>query len=82
MAINRCEEKVKMKYVLKTFLCANKGKKYTAKEIYTFIVDNKLNSKGTELNRSAISRLVKSDTYVLSDVKMEKIKGRTYFWVD
>jgi len=71
-----------MKYVLKTFLCANKGKKYTAKEIYTFIVDNKLNSKGTELNRSAISRLVKSDTYVLSDVKMEKIKGRTYFWVD
>lgn len=81
--VTKCHEKVKMKYVLKTFLCCNKGKKFTAKEIVNFILENKLNSSNSELNRSAITRLIKSDVYILRDVKCEKEDGHpTLFWVE
>ena len=81
--VTKCEEKVKMKYVLKTFLCCHRGKKFTAKQITDFILENKLNSRNSELNRSAISNLIRSDVYILRDVKYEKRNGRpTKFWVE
>lgn len=78
---HRCSEQVKMKYVIKTFLCCNKGKKFTAKQICKFILDNKLSSRDSELNRSSIARLIKSDVYILSDVHIEKKGNLNYYFI-
>lgn len=79
----KCNEKVKMKYVIKTFLCANKGKKYTSRQLCNFIVKNKLNSKNSYINPSAVTRLISSDTYLLRDVMMEKDKDshKMIYWI-
>ena len=81
----RLNEKIKTKYIIKTFLCCNKGKKFTARQITDFIVGNKLNSNTSEVHYNAISRLIRGDQYpnsVLSDVKVEKIKGRNYYYME
>ena len=82
--VRKCDEKVKMKYVIKTFLSCNRGKRFSAKEICEFIVGNGLNSRNSELNRSAIAHLIKSDVYILSDVRMERVNGsgRLLYWVE
>lgn len=78
----RMNEKVKTKYIIKTLLCCNKGKKFSTKDICNFIIENKLHSRNTEINQNAIARLIKADQIpnsVLTDVKIEKIKGKNYY---
>lgn len=79
------DEKTKAKYVIKTFLCCNKGRKFTAREICNFIVENKLNRSNTSIHYNAIARLIKEDKYpnhILSNVKVEKNKGRNYYYIE
>ena len=40
------KDKEKVKLIVKTFLCANKGKWYSSKELADFINNNKLGVKG------------------------------------
>lgn len=81
----KLNEKLRVKYVILTFLCCNRGERFTAKEICEFIVRNKLNSRNSEVHHNAISRLVESDKHsksVLQDVQVEKRGGRNYYWME
>ena len=81
----KLNEKLRAKYVILTFLCCNRGKKYTAKQICDFIVRNNLNSRNSEVHHNAISRLVEGDKRsksVLQDVQVEKRSGRNYYYME
>ena len=38
----KCHVKTKLRYMILVYLTCNRGRKYTAKEIWQFIIDNKL----------------------------------------
>lgn len=80
------EEKVKL--IIKTFLCANKGKKYTSGEIAHFINTNNLSLPGKfNITNVMVTRLIKADypAKMLGDVKMDRRSGATNnvwnFWI-
>ena len=82
---SKLNEKVRAKYVILTFLCCNRGRKYTAKQICDFIVRNNLNSRNSEVHQNAISRMVQSDKAtksVLQDVQVEKRSGMNYYYME
>lgn len=78
----KCDEKVKMKYVIKTLLSCNKGKKFTAKEICEFIVENKLNSRNSMINQSTVSRLIKSDVYLLRSIQIDEDSHPNRYYIN
>ena len=83
--MSRINEKLKTKYIIKTFLCCNRGQKFTARQIVEFIISNELNSINTEVHQNAISRMINSDIQfgsILKDVKVEKVNGRNYYWME
>lgn len=81
----RVNEKIKTKYIIKTFLCAFRGQKFTSRQIADFIIDNELNSVNTEVNKNAIARMINSDIQfgsILKDVQVEKINGKNHYWME
>ena len=81
----KLNEKVRAKYVILTFLCCNRGRKFTAKQICEFMVNNHLNSRNSEVHQNAISRMIQSDKNtksVLQDVQVEKRSGRNYYYLE
>ena len=83
--MGRVNEKLKTKYIIKTFLCCFRGEKFTSKQIADFIIANELNSINTEVNKNAIARMINSDIQfgsILKDVKVKKIKGRNHYWME
>jgi len=72
-----------IKYVIKTFLVCNKGKKYTGNEISKFITVNNFCNKRTDIPSGEVTRMIKKDYQgILKDVKFEKVRGKHYFWVE
>ena len=81
----KLNEKLRAKYVIKTFLCAHRGKKFTARQICAFIVENKLCSKNSELHQNAVARMIQSDKRygtILRDVQVEKVRGRNFYYME
>lgn len=72
-----------IKYVIKTFLVCNKGKKYTGNEISKFITVNNFCNNRTDIPSGEVTRMIKKDYQgILKDVKFEKVSGKHYFWVE
>ena len=81
----RERDKTKTKWIILTFLLCNKGKKFTTSQMSDFLIENKLNRKNSELKSSAIARMINSDIQfgtILRDVKVEKVRGRNYYWME
>ena len=84
LSTTKLKERTKYKIVVRTFLSANKGKKYTARQINDFIIENKLCSSKSLIHYNALIRLVKEDKRmngILSNVEFEK-KHLYYFWIE
>ena len=84
-SMGRINEKLKTKYIIKTFLCCNRGQKFTSKQLVDFILLNGLNSANTEMNQNAVARMINHDIQfgsVLGNVKCEKIDGRNHYWME
>ena len=76
----------KLRTLIKAFLVFNKGKKYTAKEISSWI-----NSANFCLNRSLcnanlvgylLSKGQYNPNHIFYDVCSEKVNGLKYYWVN
>lgn len=71
-----CPTVSKISYIIITYLLCNRGKKYTSKQIWSFIMENQLIPSGRGMPRhtylASMVRLDKSRSKgILSRVKME-----------
>lgn len=79
--------KVKAKVAIKTFLLANKGKKYTSNEIATFVNSNNLGLGKFGLTNVQVTLWIKSaaPNTLLGDINYERKGAATNnvwkFWV-
>ena len=74
----------KCKLIIKTFLLANKGKKFTSKEIADFINNNNFGLGKYSLNNYTVTKWIKSANHnLLEEVKMDRESGRHVwrFWI-
>ena len=75
----------KAKIIVKTFLAANPGKKFTGSQIAAFMNGNNLGLGKYNVNAAQISRWIKySNSILLREVKKER-KGKKnvwYYWVE
>jgi hypothetical protein len=75
----------KAKLIIKTFLFANKGKKYTSKEIAHFVNSNPFGLGKYDVTSVAVTRWIKEKKNgFFRHVKMERKDGRNvwHFWVE
>lgn len=77
------EEKARL--IIKTFLYANKGKKYTSKQIAYFVNSNPLGLGKFNLTSVTVTRWIKDKhRWFFRNVKMERTNERNvwHFWVE
>lgn len=77
------EEKARL--IIKTFLYANKGKKYTSKQIAYFVNSNPLGLGKFNLTSVTVTRWIKDKhRWFFRYVKMERSNERNvwHFWVE
>ncbi|MBQ6628032.1 MAG: hypothetical protein IJH65_04370 [Methanobrevibacter sp.] len=83
MAIN---VKTKAKIIIITFLTANKGVKYTGREIVNFVIENRLLGRNGDLTPREVNKFIKKDVYnkrgLLKDVLYETDGHRHKYWVE
>lgn len=75
----------KAKLIIKAFLFANKGKKYTSKEIAYFVNSNPFGLGKYNVTSVAVTRWIKDKKQgFFRHVKMERKDGRNVwrFWVE
>ena len=81
----KCARDTKAKYVILTFLTANKNKKFTAKQIKQFMLENKIMGTNLNITDKRIINYIKKDrlstTGILKNVKIEKIGRSIKFFI-
>lgn len=79
MVAESTEKKVKL--IIKTFLTAQQGKKFTSKQIAEFINNNNLGLGNYSVSAWTVTRWLKtaSERSLLSEVKMQRT-GRKNVW--
>ena len=83
MAKESTEKKVRL--IIKTFLFAHKGKKFTSTQIAQFVNTNPLGLGKYNTTSVTVTRWSKDKyKYFFRDVKMERANERNvwYFWVE
>lgn len=74
----------KCKVIIKAFLLANKGKRFTSKEIADFINHNDFGLGKYSLHNYTVTKWIKSaNRNLLEEIKMERKDGRHLwrFWI-
>lgn len=79
------ETENKARLIIKVFLFANKGKKFTSKEIAYFVNSNPFGLGKYNVTSVAVTRWIKDQKhkYFFRDVNMERTNQRNvwHFWV-
>ena len=78
------DRKLKAQYIIKVLLLANRGRKFSGREISDFVNSNRLLGR-SDLSAPAINNLVRASAGgrgMLQDVQHEKIKNRTMYWIE
>ena len=75
----------KVKVIIKSFLLANRGRKYTSKEIADFINNNRFGLGKYEVSNIAVTKWITTtpSTGMLSDINYERGRGKNVwrFWI-
>jgi len=87
VAANSVDINTKLNYVIKTFLYAHKGKRFTGTMIADFINGNHIVGRHTHITPASINKRVKAaqgTRGILSEVNLERDakQHRTYYWVE
>ena len=81
--VKRNEKDIKLRVIIKAFLCANKGEWYTAKQINDFITGNYFALKDSNISPTIISKLILKDKGVsaLRDIEVKQVTNTTKYRV-
>jgi hypothetical protein len=78
--------KVKIRTLIKAYLVMNKGKKCTAKQISEWINSEWFGMNRSLVNPRVIAKMIKTERWqkanILSEFKLEKVDGLSYYWVE
>jgi hypothetical protein len=78
--------KVRIRVLIKAYLVFNQGKRCTAKMISEWINSEWFGMNRSLVNPRVIAKMIKTERWqkanILSELKLEKVDGLSYYWVE